>query len=177
MVWSIQAVSLITSKHADWYPYYGCWAIAVAAEILLTIFEHKSCAPIKASEFSQLEIQVIRICALALLLGLFFSARKSGGDDTQVDEESQSLLAGTPPVQSRTTGDGSQSLVKDQANSYGTVQIAGTAKGTADDTQSRKGPVWRTVLDKAKGYKKAPGNSKSSATWRSTAGDIWASLA
>ena len=147
------------------------------AEILLTVFEHESYPPVKITEYSQLEIQVIRICAIAVLLGLFFSVRTSSGEDAQADGETRPLLTGSSSAHGNAEGNGNPILAGDQSTLYGTDDVAGTAYGTAHDARSRDEAAWKSLLLKAKGYINAPGISESCATWRSSAQDMVVSLA
>lgn len=136
-----------------------------------------SCPPTEPTEFSQLGIQTVRLCALSLLLGLFFSARTSGEEDTQVDAESQSLLAGKARAPNGAKHDANLSLAKIHDPSYGGVHIASTDDESASNSQNRQGSGWTAVWDMVKYHKKAPHSSKSRGTSRSTVRDILVRLA
>ncbi|KAI9792813.1 MAG: hypothetical protein M1816_001545 [Peltula sp. TS41687] len=172
LVWAIQALSFVISQPAVWYSYYGCWAIALVVELFLAIFEDKTCPPVKPSEYTQLEIQLIRIGTLCILLALFFSTRTSTREGAQTDEETQPLVADNPPARSGAEENESPGIARDQPTVYGTGDLACPPSGTTENAPGHKEAAWKSLLLKAKGYIKAPQNSKRRPKWRPTVQDM-----
>jgi hypothetical protein len=113
LVWGILVLGLLDSKFPVWFPYYGSWLIALAAEIALATLPNSFRSPRPQFGYVQLTVQVSRVCLLLLLVIIFFGTRKEGNRrDSGSDEESQALLANGHIVEPGKPQNG---------NSYGSV--------------------------------------------------------
>ena len=120
LVWGVLVLGLLDSKFPVWFPYYGSWLIALAAEIVLAALPNSFRSPKPQFEYVQLTVQVSRVCLLLLLIIVFFGTRKEGNRrESGSDEESQTLLANGHTIEPGKPQNG---------NSYGSVPSSNDAR-------------------------------------------------
>jgi hypothetical protein len=133
LVWGVFVLGLLDSKFPVWYPYYGSWLIALAAEIVLVALPHGFHSPKLQFEYIQITVQVCRVCFLLLLTSVFFGISKMGNRrDSGSDEENQTLLANGHSDPGKPQNDSSYGSV---ASSSGT-----RTPGTGDSEESSDEP-------------------------------------
>ncbi|KAI9873720.1 MAG: hypothetical protein M1830_010691, partial [Pleopsidium flavum] len=131
IVWFILTVSLLDSAYPVWYPYYGSWLLALAAELVfatLPIVYHR---PRGSVDLAQLALAVFRMFLLVLLLFLLFGRRYSKARHGPIDEESQPLLA--PRHAQDSTEDSGRTKCSGQYGSVSTNGDSTTAVDNASD--------------------------------------------